>query len=248
MAKNLTNRQRKEIFGNALKVQQALIQASIDTRKEKRVENRRKLHELAEAQEKLRLQQLANLKKKMVIMFAKIGNKIFILTIVDPSLMKSSYSFRMKHHITYGSPDYEKIRMKASYSIRGKRSERDNAYSYTVSTADGFNFDIIGLDGTTSTSFETLIHYESLAGKSFSDVQFDQFFYDPFKDSIDDETAKFDEELKRLIEADAEYVSKNPELLEEGYIAYFSGKPKGKPVHVFMNGESGEVFMVPTSE
>ena len=112
----------------------------------------------------------------MVIIFAEIDGQIVILAIVDPSLMKSSYSFGMKHHITYGSPDYEEIYMMASYSPRGKRSERYH-YSYTVSTADGVNFDIIDTDGTTRLSFETLIHYESLAGKSFSGVQFDQFWY-----------------------------------------------------------------------
>jgi len=221
MEGNLTNRERKQIIGNALKSEREHIQASIDACKEKRAENRRKNQKLAEAQEKLRLQQLANLKKRMVIMFARIGNKIVILTIVDPSLMKSSYSVGMKHHITYGSPDYKKIHMKASYSLRGKRSERDNAHSYTVSTADGFNFDIIGTDETTITSFETLIHYESLAGKSVSGVQFDQFWYDPFQGSFDDETVKFNTELIMLIKADADYVTKNPELLEKGYVPYF---------------------------
>lgn len=156
-------------------------------------------------------------------MFFKIGDQIVILTIVDPSLMKSSYSVGMQHHITYGSPDYERIYMKASYSFKGKRREikENHRYSYTVSTADGFNFDIIDTDGTTILSFETLIHYESLVGTSVSGVKFDQFFYDPFQGSIDDETAKFHKELDRLIQADAEYVSGNPELLEEGYIPYF---------------------------
>jgi hypothetical protein len=159
----------------------------------------------------------------MVIIFAEIDSQIFILAIVDPSLMKSTYSVGMKHHITYGSPYYKRIYMKASYSFKRKRLElRENhKYSYTVSTVDGFNFDIINTDGTTRLSFETLIHYESLVGKSFSGVQFDQFFYDPFKDSFDAETAKFHAELDRLIKADADYVSENPELLKEGYFPYF---------------------------
>ena len=154
-------------------------------------------------------------------MFAMIDGQIVILTIVDPSLIKSNYSLGMKHHIIYGSPDYEKIHMKASYSPRGKRSERIHQYSYTVSTADGFNFDIIDMDGKTSLSFQSLIQYESLAGRSFSGVNIDQFFYDPFKRPFDAETAKFDAELDRLIQADADYVSKNPKLLEEGYVPYF---------------------------
>jgi len=220
MSGTLTNRERKKNFGDALEAERARIQASIDACNARRATNRRKREELAEAQEELRLRLLANLRKKMVIMFAEIGNETVILAIVDPSLMKSDNSVQMKHHITYGSPDYKKIHMKASYSPRGKRSERGH-YSYTVSTADGSNFDIIDTDGTTRLSFETLIHYESLAGKSFSGVKFDQFWYDPFKGQFDDETAKFHEELDRLIQADAEYVKNNPKLLEEGYIPYF---------------------------
>lgn len=221
MSEKFTNSQRKKNVGDAIKAHKALIQASIDARNAKRAENRIKRQELAEAQEKLRIQQLANLKKRMVIIYAIIDGQIVILAIVDPSLIKSSYSVGRNHHITYGSPDYERIYMKASYSPRGKRSERNHQYSYTVSTADGFNFDIIDTDGTTRLSFETLIHYESLVGTSVSGVQFDQFWYDPFKGSIDDETAKFHAELDRLIQADADYVRENPELLEEGYVPYF---------------------------
>lgn len=223
MSGTLTNSQRKKNVGDAIKAHKALIQASIDACNAKRAENRIKRQELAEAQEKLRIRQLANLRKRMVIMFVKIGNENVIMTIVDPSLMKSSYSFGMKHHITYGSPNYEKIYMKASYSFKGKRNElkENHQYSYTVSTTDSSNFVILDMDGTTRLSFETLIHYESLVGTSVSGVQFDQFFYDPYKSPFDDETAKFHKELDRLIQADAEYVSGNPELLEKEYIPYF---------------------------
>ncbi len=223
MSGTLTNKQRKEKFWEPIQDHKARIQASIDACKAKRAKNRINLQNLAEAQEKSRIRQLANLTKKMVIMFAKIGNEIVILTIVDPSLLKFDNSVRMKHHITYGYPDYKKVHMMASYSPREKRSEliENYQYSYTVSTADGLNFDILDTDGTTILSFETLIHYESLVGTSVSRVQFDQFWYDPFKGSIDNETAKFHAELDRLIQADADYVSKNPKLLEEGYVPYF---------------------------
>jgi hypothetical protein len=223
MSGRLSNKERKKIVGDAIKAHEACIQASIDACNKKRADNRRHRQELAEAQEQWRLQQLANLRKRMVIIFAEIDGQIVIVAIVDPSLMRSTYSVGMKHHITYGVPEYRKLFMKASYSFKGKRLElkENHKYSYTVSTTDDFNFDIIDTDGTRRLSFETLIHYESLAGKSFSGVQFDQFFYDPFKDSFDAETAKFHAELDRLIEADADYVRKNPQLLEEGYIPYF---------------------------
>lgn len=223
MSGRLSNSERKKIFGDVIKAHEARIQASIDACNKKRADSRRHRQELAEAQEQWRLQQLANLRKRIVFVYAVIDGEIVILTIVDPSLMKSTYSVGMKHHITYGVPEYIKLFMKASYSFKGKRLElkENHKYSYTVSTTDGFNFDIIDTDGTRILSFETLIHYESLAGKSFSGVQFDQFFYDPFKDSFDAETAKFHAELDMLIEADADYVRKNPQLLEEGYIPYF---------------------------
>ena len=225
MSGTLTNSQRKEEFWKHIQDHKAHIQASIDACNAKRAENRKKSQELADAQEKFRLQQLANLRKKMVIIYARIDGEILILAIVDPSLMKSSTSVERNHHITYGSPDYKEIHMKASCSPRGKRFERieNYKYSYTVSTANGFKFHIIDENGTTRLSFETLIHYESLVGTSVSGVKFDQFFYDPFKGSIDDETAKFQKELDRLIRANADYVRKNPELLEKGYVPYRVG-------------------------
>jgi len=223
MSEKLSNKERKEIIGKAIKAHKALIPASIYARNAKRATNQENREKLEEERENGRLHQLANLMKKMVIMFAKIRNEIVILTIVDPSLLKFDNSVRMKHHITYGYLDYKKVHMMASYSPREKRSEliENYQYSYTVSTADGLNFDILDTDGTTILSFETLIHYESLVGTLVSGVQFDQFWYDPFKGSIDNETAKFHAELDRLIQADADYVKKNPELLEKGYVPYF---------------------------
>ena len=221
MLRKPSNTDRKKIIGDEIDAQKARFQASIDACNAKRDENRRKRQELAEAQEQLRLQRLANLRKKMVIIFAEINGQIVILTIIDLELLKLKYSVGMNHYITYGSSDYEKLNMMASYTYKGKRLDKSDCCAYTVSTADGFNFDIIRTDGTTILSFETLIHYESLVGTSVSGVQFDQFFYDPFQCPFDAETAKFHAELDRLIKADADYVSENPELLEEGHIPYF---------------------------
>jgi hypothetical protein len=217
-----TNTERKSEYWNRIKAQRELSQASIDTCKEKRADNRRKSQELAEALEKLRLQRLANLRKKMVIMFAEINGRIVILTIIDVELLKSDYSARTKnYHITYGSSNYEELNMIVSYTRRGKRLDKSDCRAYTVSTDDGVNFKIFDTDGKLVFSFETLIQYETLAGTSVSGVKFDQFFYDPFKGSFDDETGKFDAELDKMIEADADHVSKTPDILDEGYIPYF---------------------------
>ena len=224
MSELLSKEERKTYFIDAIKAHEARIHASIHACKERRAENKRKSQELAKELEQIRLKHSANLKKRMVIMFFQIDEQIVILTIVDPSFMKSKSSVEMKHHITYGSPNYDEIYMKASYTFKGKRRviEENNRYSYTVSTTDGSNFHIIDdTDGTTRLSFKTLIHYDSLVGTSVSGVKFDQFFYDPFQDSFDDKTAKFHKELDRLIRADADYVKENPELSEEVYIRYF---------------------------
>lgn len=221
MSGRLSNSERKKNVGDAIKAHEARIRASIDACNARRADNRRKRRELREAQEQFRLQQLANLYKKMVFIYAEIDGEIVIFTIVDQSLMKSTYSVGMKHHITYGFPEYKQFFMKASYSLKGKRLETECPYTYTVSTADGFNFDVKDIDGKKIDSFNSLIHYDTLAGKSVSGVQFDQFCYDPFKGSFDAKTAKFHAELDRLIKADADYITENPELLEEGYFQYF---------------------------
>jgi predicted methyltransferase len=94
MLEPLSNKQRKKEFGKAIEAERARIQASIDACNARRATNRENREKLAEAQEELRLRQLANLKKKMVIIYAVINGQIVILTIVDPSLMKSTYSER----------------------------------------------------------------------------------------------------------------------------------------------------------
>jgi hypothetical protein len=205
MADKLSNSQRKKILGDRIKAEKARIQASIDACKKKRADNRRKHEELAEAQEKLRLQELANLNKKMVVIYAEIAGEIVILTIVDPSLMMSSYSSGMNHHIVYGNSEYRRLSTISSYNNKGKRSERRIDESYTVSTADGVNFNVFGTDGKPCFSFTSSIHYPTLAGKSVSGVQFDQFWYDPSKSSSDDKTAKFHAELDRLIKEEPTY-------------------------------------------
>ena len=113
MAKNPSNRETKEIIRKAIDAQKALIQASFDACRAKRDENQNARQKLAEEQKKLRLQRLANLRKKMVIIFAEINGEIVILTNIDLELLKLKYSVGMNHYITYGSSDYEKLNMMA---------------------------------------------------------------------------------------------------------------------------------------
>lgn len=157
----------------------------------------------------------------MVIVFAKIDGQIVILTIIDLELLKLKYSAGMNQCIKYGSSDYDRVDSTAWYTYKGTRERKTDCRAYTVSTDDGVNFKIFDTDGKLVFSFETLIQYETLAGTSVSGVKFDQFLYDPFQCPFDAETVRFHAELDRLIEADADYVSKNPELLEKGYIPYF---------------------------
>lgn len=205
MPDNFSNKRRKQIVGDSIKAQEARIQARIDACKEKRAENKLIREKLSREAEQARIHRSRNLNNRMVIIYAKIAGVIIIFAIVDPSLMMSSYSFGMNHHIMYGDPKYRTLEMIASYNNKGVRSEKKIDGSYTVSTDDGVNFNVIGTDGNHVFSFTSSIQYPTLVGKSVSGVQFDQFWYDPSKCSSDVESAKFDAELDRLIQADTDY-------------------------------------------
>ena len=205
MSGRLSNKRKKEIIRNAIKANEARIRASIDACKAKRDANRTKREKCIKEAERARIHQSRNLNNNMVIIYFEFYDVIVILAIVDPSLMMSSYSFGMNHHIMYGHPKYRILEMIVSYNNKGVRSEKKIDESYTVSTADGVNFTVIGRDGNHVFSFTSLIHHPTLVGKSVSGVQFDQFWYDPSKRSSDRETAKFHAELGKLIEADSNY-------------------------------------------
>ena len=159
----------------------------------------------------------------MIIIYIKIHDQIVIITLLDFNLLKSDYSVGMKDHLMYGLGEYEKLSMMTSYTYRRKRLSKEIYSSYTVSTPDGFSFYIIDKDGTTRFSFQSLIQYESLAGRSFPGVNIDQFLYEPHKYASDKDTKMFHTELDRLIQADADDVSKNPKLPEERYVPYHRG-------------------------
>ena len=221
MSGTLTNRERKEIIGNKIKAHEARIQASIDACNDKRTKKRIDRQERIKQNEKVISIEMKNLNKSSVIIFAKIDDEIVILTILDFNLLKSDYSVGMKHHIMYGLSDYHKLTMMASYTFRGKRLDKHYS-TYTVFTEDGIHFNILNTDGNVLFSFETLIQYESLAGRSISDVNFDQFLYEPHKCASDKDTAMFHTELDRLIEADRQNIERNPEL-RQGYFPYHRG-------------------------
>lgn len=205
MPDKLSNSQRKKNVGNAIKAQEARRQASIDACNARRAENKLIREERIREAEQARIHRSRNLNNRMVIIYAKIAGVIIILAIVDPSLMMSSYSFGMNHHIMYGDPKYRTLEMIASYNNKGMRSERKIDESYTVSTDDGVNFNVIGTDGNHVFSFTSSIDHPTLVGKSVSSVQFNQFWYDPSKCSSDHKTSQFYAELDRLIKADTDY-------------------------------------------
>lgn len=205
MSGRLSNIKRKEIIGNAIKANEACIQASIVACNAKRDANRTKRKNCIEEAERARIHQSRNLNNNMVIIYFEFYDVIVILAIVDPSLIMSSYSFGMNHHIMYGHPKYRILEMIVSYNNKGKLSKRSIDESYTVSTVDGVNFNVISTDGNLVFHFTSLIHHPTLVGKSVSGVQFDQFWYDPSKRSSDVETVKFHAELGKLIKAVPSY-------------------------------------------
>ena len=207
-----TNAERKASFGAQIKAKQALIAASYERKRVKREELAKRLQEL----ETLRRQRLYNLKKRMVVIFAVVNGEIVILTMVDPSLMISSIN---NSHIVYGTPEYHRLSMMASYNPCGIRTNKTNCESYTVSTTDGINFKVVDKDRNVF-SFKTFMEYKSLVGETVSDVKFDQWLYDPSDIESDEKTRMIHAELLKIIEEDGKYLAENPKLLEEKYILY----------------------------
>jgi len=213
---------KKEKFYRFYTDTRAYNQVSINACNDKRTKKRTERQERIIEEEKAIHREMKNLNKSIVIIFAKIEDEIVILTILDFNLLNKNYSVGMKYHIMYGLCQYDKLNMISSYTYRGKRLIKEYHSTYTVSTDDGIHFDVIDTDGTKITSFETLIQYESLAGKSSSGVIFDQFLYELHKCASDKDTAMFHTELDRLIEADRQKVEIHP-ALGEGYIPYHRG-------------------------
>jgi len=204
-----TNAQRK--------ASQASIAASYERKRLKREQREKWLQEL----ETLRRQRLYNLKKRMVVIFARVNGVIVILTMVDPALMMSSTN---NSDIVYGdTKEWRRLSMKASYNPRGIRTNKTTFKSYTVSTTDGSNFKFVDKDEKVL-FFETFMEYKSLVGEIVSDVQVDQWLYDPSEVKSDEKTRMIHDELMNIIDEDKTYLAENPTLLEEGYILYhYSG-------------------------
>jgi hypothetical protein len=203
-------------------------QASIDSCYARKEEKRKLRAKLLQELEKLRIQRLYNLKKRMVVIFVVLNGQIVILTMVDPSLMSCTYSSAKNHHIVYGNTEYHRLSMMASHNPRGTRTDKLKFESYTVSTVDGTNFDVIDKNGKVL-SFETFMKYESLDGQTvsdvkvkqtFLDVKVDQWLYDPSDVESDEKTRMIHAELLKVIEEDKKYLAENPTLLEEGYVLY----------------------------
>jgi len=204
------NAQKKQDFWNRT------IQASIDACYERRRLKREKREKLRQKIEYLHLQRLYNFNKRMVVVFAILDGNMVILTIIDQSLITCTYTTGRNDHIIYGDCEYWRLQMTASHNSNGKRFEKDGA-SYTVSTVDGINFNVTDIKGKVF-SFESSILHETLAGKTFSDIKFDQWLYSPSNVESDEKTKMIHAELLKLIEEDEKYLRKNPQIV--GYIPY----------------------------
>ena len=214
----------KASFGAQIKANQASIAASYERKRVKREELAKRLQEL----ETRRLQRLYNLKKRMVVIFAVVKGEIVILTMVDPLLMRCNYSSAKNHHIVYGTTEYHRLSMMASYNPRGTRTNKPNCESYTVSTVDGINFKVVDKDGKVF-SFETFMKYESLVGQNVSDVKFDQWLYDPINVESDEKTLMIHGELLKVIEHEKKTSKKTRNFLNKSTFYTIS-----LPLHKFV--------------
>jgi hypothetical protein len=143
MSGTLTNREIK--FLNFYTDERAYKQVSIDACNDKRTKNRIESQERNRKNEERILKEMKNLNKPSVLMFAKIGDKIVILTILDFNLLNKNYSVGMNHHIMYGLCQYDKLNMISLYTYRGKRLIKKYHSTYTVLTDDDIHFDIIDI-------------------------------------------------------------------------------------------------------
>jgi len=153
--------------------------------------------------QKTELIQLRCLNKPICFIYANIHDKFVIVSIVDPKL-RARYCPNFKKYLIAGSELYWELNLKTFCGKTGRLSENINIGSYTVSTVDGITFEVVDDKGNPVLVFTSMNPVESLAGQSFSNIEFDQFCYCPTNVSSDsdEKTIKFHSILERIVEQD----------------------------------------------
>jgi hypothetical protein len=162
-------------------------------------------------EQKIELTRLRRLNKQICIIYTIIGETIVIVAIVDPLLRAKHYRNPEKYLIV-GSESYRNLILKTFCGKTGELSENTKIGLYDVSTVDGITFNVVDDKNETVPEFTSMNPDPSLAGKSFSNVVFDQFCYDPrqVNPKSDENTKQFHSILERIVERDNKLSQTDP--------------------------------------
>ncbi len=154
---------------------------------------------------------LRRLNKQICIIYTIIGETIVIVSIVDPKL-RARYYPNFEKYLIGGSELYRNLILKTFCGKTGELSENIKIGSYKVSTVDGITFEVVDDKGNPVLVFTSMNPVESFAGKSFSNIEFDQFCYCPTNVSSDsdEKTIKFHSILEIIVEQDKKRAEMDP--------------------------------------
>jgi hypothetical protein len=188
-----------------------LIIFRIEQKKLKEEQEREKRLIRIQSQQNAALELLRYLNKPICFIFAKFGETIVIVAIVDPLLRAKHYRNPEKYLIV-GSESYRNLILKTFCGKTGELSENTKIGLYDVSTVDGITFNVVDDKNETVPEFTSMNPDPSLAGKSFSNVVFDQFCYDPrqVNPKSDENTKQFHSILERIVERDNKLSETDP--------------------------------------
>lgn len=183
----------------------------IKQKKLEQEQEREKWRARIQSQQNADLARLRYLNKPICFIFAKFGETIVIVAIVDP-LLRSKHYRNPEKYLIVGSELYQKLNLKTFCGKTGELSENTKIGLYDVSTVDGITFNVVDDKNETDLQFTSMNPDPSLAGKSFSNVVFDQFCYDPRQVNFesDENTKQFHSILEIIVERDNKLSQTDP--------------------------------------
>ena len=184
---------------------------NIKQKKLEEEQEREKLRARIQSQQNAALALLRCLNKPICFIFAILEGKIMIFAIVDPRLRAKHYRNSVNYLIG-GSKSYQNLNLQTFCGQIGQLSENIKIGLYDVSTVDGIKFNVVDDKNETVLEFTSMNPDPSLAGKSFSNVVFDQFSYDPrqVNSESDENTKQFHSILKSIVEQDNKLSETDP--------------------------------------
>jgi hypothetical protein len=174
-------------------------------------QEREKRRARIQSQQNAALALLRCLNKQICFIFAKFGEIVVIVAIVDP-LLRAKHCRNPEKYLIVGSESYRNLILKTFCGKTGELSENTKIGLYDVSTVDGITFNVVDDKNETVLEFTSMNLDPSLAGKSFSNIVFDQFCYDPRQVNFesDENTKQFHSILEIIVERDNKLSQTDP--------------------------------------